>query len=161
MSEVETLLAVDAGRVPPGTAAFFARDPEAAGRRLGAVLAVMVDALALWLVMRGHVAEAALLALLGVLLALGAVPTIRGDERPTKRPTLVITPTGMIVRGAPRPHTFSFDDIDTIQALNHEPHVGLLIVRRDGKRFFIDTGSFEGGGVVSALVGRRLASRAA
>ena len=161
MSEVETLLAVDAGRVPPGTAAFFARDPEAAGRRMGAVLAVMVDALALWLVMRGHVAEAALLALLGVLLALGAVPTIRGDERPTKRPTLVITPTGMIVRGAHGLNTFSFDDIDTIQALNHEPHVGLLIVRRDGKRFFIDTGSFEGGGVVSALVGRRLASRAA
>ena len=161
MSEVETLLAVDAGRVPPGTAAFFARDPEAAGRRLGAVLAVMVDALALWLATRGHVAEAALLALLGVVLALGAIPTIRGDERPTKRPTLVITQTGMIVRGVHGLANFSFDDIANIHALNHEPHVGLLVIRRDGKRFFIDTGSFERGGEVSVLVGRRLASRTA
>ena len=107
MSEVETLLAVDAGRVPPGTAAIFARDPEAPGRRLGAVQ------------------------------------------------------TGMIVRGVHGLATFSFDEIADIHALNHEPHVGLLVIRRDGKRFFVDTGSFERGGEVSVLVGRRLASRTA
>jgi hypothetical protein len=96
-----------------------------------------------------------------VLLALGAVPTVRGDERPSKRPTLVITQTGMIVRGAHGLHNFSFDEIASVHALSHEPNVGLLVIRRDGKRFFIDTGSFERGSEVSVLVGRRLAARAA
>lgn len=161
MSEVEALLEVDAGRVPAGTTAFFRRDPEAAGRRLGAVLAVVVDALAIWLATRGHLPGAALLALTGVLLALGAIPTRPADERPAKRPTLVITPTGIIVRSANGLANFSFDDIADVHSLTHEPHVGLLVIRRDGKRFFIDTASFERGGEVSVLVGRRLASRAA
>jgi hypothetical protein len=161
MSEVEALLAVDAGRVPPGTAVFFARDPEVAGRRLGMVLAVVADAFAVWLAVRGNGAGAALLALLGVLLALGAVPTKPADERPSKRPTLLITQTGLIVRGAHGLASFSFDEIANVHGLSHEPHIGLLVVRRDGKRFFIETGSFEGGGEVSVLVGRRLASRTA
>ena len=42
MSDVEALLSVDAGRVPPGTVAFFARDPERTKRRILAVLAVLV-----------------------------------------------------------------------------------------------------------------------
>src|SRR5262249_15894228 len=42
MSDVETLLSVDAGRVPPGTVAFFARDPEQTQRRVLAVFAMVV-----------------------------------------------------------------------------------------------------------------------
>jgi len=37
MSEVEALLSVDAGRVPPGAVVFRARDPDAEVRRLRTV----------------------------------------------------------------------------------------------------------------------------
>ena len=40
MSEVEALLNVDAGRIPPGAVVFRARDPESEVRRLRTVLAV-------------------------------------------------------------------------------------------------------------------------
>src|SRR3954467_15758889 len=40
MSEVETLLRVDAGKAPAGVVVFHARDPEADVRRLRKVLAV-------------------------------------------------------------------------------------------------------------------------
>src|SRR5437762_8694867 len=43
MSEVEVLLSVDAGRVPPGTVVFLARDPEAPARILRAVLALSLS----------------------------------------------------------------------------------------------------------------------
>ena len=33
MSDIEALLSVDAGKTPPGTVAFFQRDPEAASKR--------------------------------------------------------------------------------------------------------------------------------
>ena len=47
MSEVETLLCVDAGKVPPGATVFRVRDPEAPTRRLYAMLAISVPGIEL------------------------------------------------------------------------------------------------------------------
>ncbi len=44
MSDVEALLSVDSGKVPPGVVAFFARDPEASKRRVLAAFAVVMAA---------------------------------------------------------------------------------------------------------------------
>ena len=159
MSEVEALLKVDSGRTPTDTIAFVARDPDAASRRLGTVLAITVDALALWIFMSGgSLAVASLLALVGVWLALGATPT-RREASPTKRPTVVLTPGGIILRSEEGLRTWRFDEIAEIQCFNLEPHVGLLIVGHKGRPHFIETPAFERGEKLRDLIRQRLADR--
>jgi hypothetical protein len=161
MSDVEALLSVDAGRVPPGTVAFFARDPEATQRRILAVLAVL----------GGAATAASLLAGLGrpgvALLALGTIalfimalpperdPALEGH----KRPTLVLTSNGMIVRDACGLRSWSYDDLANVRPYLHQQRIGLLIVKRDGSRQFVDTLSFKRGEKVNELIGRRLKPR--
>jgi hypothetical protein len=162
MSDVEALLSVDAGRVPPGTVAFFARDPEATQRRVLAVFAALV----------GVATAAALLAGLSrpptALLALGTIalfilalpperdPALAGH----KRATLVVTPNGMIVRDGYGLRSFSFDELADVRPFLHQQRIGLLIAKRDGSRQFVDTLSFKRGEKVNELIVRRLKPRA-
>ena len=70
--EVEALLSVDAGRVPPGAIAFFPRDPEANQRRVCTFFALVALAGGIGLALGTHNrVGVALLALVGVAFAVG------------------------------------------------------------------------------------------
>ncbi len=163
MTEVQALLSVDAGRVPRGTIAFFQRDPDAPRRRSCAWLALIVDGFALSLVLAGSSrVAAALLAIFGVALALLAVPgTNEEDERPSKRPTLIVTPDAIVVRDARGMRCWHFDDLAEVTSYADGEVDGILLVRRNGKRDFIDTAFFERGEKVGDTIGRRRQLRTA
>jgi hypothetical protein len=165
MSDVEALLSVDKGRVPPGMVAFFARDPAAWQRRMFAVLAILVGGSAIVLatclltgaVVGLHRLPVALLALAGIGLMLQALPPERDPLTVGhKRPALLLTPTGMIMRDGSGLRSWSFDQLKDVRPYLHHQRVGLLITQRDGSRDFVDTLSFERGDKVRELIGRRL-----
>ncbi len=161
MSDVEALLSVDAGRVPPGVVAFFARDPEASKRRALAVLAVLLAAATAGAYLAGLARPpVALLALATLAVVIQALPPERDpDEARAKRPTLVVTASGVIVRDASGLRSWSFEDLVDVRPYLHQQRVGLLLARRDGRREFVDTLSFERGEKVTELIGRRLKPR--
>jgi hypothetical protein len=164
MSQVETLLSVDAGRVPPGTLAFFPRDQGAGARRLFALVALALDGVALSLILRGggHAPGAALLALIGVALSLGAIPTTPDVAEPVvKRPTLVVTPEGLIVRDAAGLRSWQFEDLVEVRRYNHQMSLGILLIRKDGRSEFVDTQLFHRGDKVRDLIHHRFKPRAA
>jgi hypothetical protein len=163
MSEVEALLSVDAGRVPPGAVAFFPRDPEALQRKVCSVFAILTLAAGLALAIGTHNrVGVALLALVGVALAVGAIPTRPDvDEAPTKRPTLLLTTEGLIVRDDCGLRQWNFDDLADVRPYMHVRTLGLLVVRKNGARDFIDTMAFERGDRVPELIGRRVKPREA
>jgi|SRR5580692_1002186 hypothetical protein len=170
MSDIEALLSVDAGKTPPGTVAFFQRDPEAAQRRLYRVLAVLVGGAALVVgacvcsgVMVGlHRLPIALLALAGIGLGLAGLPPERDPLTSRyKRPALVLTATGMIMRDHSGLRSWAFDQLKDVRPYLHHQRIGLLITLQDGSRDFVDTLSFERGDKVRELIGRRLKLREA
>ncbi len=170
MSDVQALLSVDAGKLPPGTVAFFARDPEAAKRRMFAVLAILVGGsaigvgicLATGVVVGLHRLPVAILGLAGIALWLAALPPERDPATAHhKKPALVLTPTGMIMRDGSGLRSWSFDQLADVRPYLHHQRVGLLITQRDGSRDFVDTLSFERGDKVRELLGRRLKLREA
>lgn len=163
MSDVEALLSVDAGRVPPGTVAFFQRDPERAQRRVFAVFAMLAGIGAASAYLAGlSRPPIALLALGTIALFVIALPPERDPEAERrKRPTLVLTANGMIVRDGSGLRSWDFEDLLDVRPYLHQQRIGLLILKRDGSRQFVDTLSFERGEKVNELIGRRLKPRAA
>ena len=170
MSDVQALLSIDAGKVPPGTVAFFARDPEASRRRMFAVLAILVGGAAIALgaclltgaVVGLHRLPVAMLGLAAIALTLMALPPERDPLLSRyKKPALVLTPTGMIMRDGSGLRSWSFDQLSDVRPYLHHQRVGLLITGRDGSRDFVDTLSFERGEKVRELIGRRLNLREA
>jgi hypothetical protein len=163
MSDVEALLSVDAGRVPPGTVAFFQHDPERTQRRLLAVFALLVASGTVAAFVAGlSRPPIALLALATIALFVLALPPERDpEERMRKRPTLVLTANGMIVRDGSGLRSWSFDDLLDVRPYLHQQRIGLLILKRDGSRQFVDTLSFKRGEKVNELIGRRLKPREA
>jgi len=96
MSEIEALLSVDAGRVPPATVAFFARDAEASERLTYAVLAAMTSMVAVVSgLLGGPDLMGALLVLTAAMFAIVASPTLKdpaeGETRQIKRHVMVVT----------------------------------------------------------------------
>jgi hypothetical protein len=158
MSDVEALLSVDAGRVPPGTVAFFQRDPERTQRRLLAVFAALVAIGTVAAYVAGlSRPPIALLALGTIALFIMALPPERDpEEAKRKRPTLVLTANGMIVRDGSGLRSWSFDDLLDVRPYLHQQRIGLLILKRDGSRQFVDTLSYKRGEKVNELIGRRL-----
>ena len=165
MSDVEALLSIDAGKTPPGTIAFFTRDPEAAQRRLYQVLAVLVGGAAVVVgafVCSGglvgvHRLPVALLALAAIALALAGLPPERDPLTSRyKRRALVLTATGMIMRDSSGLRSWAFDQLKDVRPYLHHQRIGLLITQQDGSRDFVDTLSFERGDKVRELIGRRL-----
>jgi len=161
MSDVEALLSVDAGRVPPGTVAFFARDPEAPKRRFFFVLAVLVAGAAVASAIAGlSRPPIAILALAAIALFVQSLPPEQDPQvKRQKRPTLVVTQSGMIVRDGWGLRSWSFDELEDVRPFLHQQRIGLLIAKRDGSRQFVDTLSFERGEKVNELIGRRLKPR--
>ncbi|HVZ75649.1 MAG TPA: hypothetical protein VHJ20_24925 [Polyangia bacterium] len=161
MSEVEALLSVDAGRVPPGVVVFRARDPEAEVRRVRRVLAVSAGIVTIALAITGAAREpVAMLVLTTAMLALSATRTAGDpDEERSKKPTVVLTPSGMIVRDANGLRSWQFEDIADVRACVCQGRVGMLVVQRDGSLHFLDNLLFARGEQLSSLVRRHLQPR--
>lgn len=161
MSDVEALLSVDAGKVPPGVAAFLARDPEAAKRRALAVSAVLLGAATAAAYFAGlSRPPVALLALATLALVVQALPPeVDPETAHHKRPTLIVTANGVMVRDASGLRGWTFDELVDVRPYLHQQRIGLLLAGRDGSREFVDTLSFERGEKVTEAIGRRLKPR--
>ena len=158
MSDIEALLSVDSGRVPTGVVAFFARDPETSRRRAFTVFAVLMAIATTGAYFAGAGRPGvALLALATLALVIQALPPERDPEQARqKRPTLVVTANGVIVRDGSGLRSWNFDDLLEVRPFLHQQRIGLLFAKRDGSREFLDTLSFERGEKANELIGRRL-----
>jgi hypothetical protein len=156
MSDVETLLNVDAGRIPPDAVVFAAADPEAANRRLNAFLAITAGLGTIGCLLSQIGREPVfLLGIITAIFAVLALPTTpEPEEARHKRPTLVITPRGVIVRDDCGLRAWSFDELAEVLPYVHTTGEGLLLVRRDGSREFLDNRLFRKGERVSEVIGR-------
>jgi hypothetical protein len=161
MSEVEALLAVDAGRVPPGVVVFRARDPEAEVRRLRRVLAIASGAVTILLAAAGATREpVAMLVLTTAMLAISATRTAPEPTEPLhKRPTIVLTPTGMIVRDESGLRTWQFEEIADVRACVCQGRVGMIVASRDGSLHFLENLLFTRGEHLSGVIRRHLQPR--
>jgi hypothetical protein len=161
MSEVEALLSVDAGRVPTGAVVFRARDPEAEVRRLRRVLAVGAGLVTIGLAIAGCAREpVAMLVLMTTILALSASRVAPdGDEARQKRPTMVLTPTGMIVRDGSGLRSWQYDEIAEVRTCVCQGQIGIVVVLTGGAMHFIDNLSFARGEHVGGLIRRHLQPR--
>jgi hypothetical protein len=158
VTEVEVLLSVDAGRVPPDAVVFPAADPEAPTRRLngvlGAVCALAVVGCLLSGVGRDLVALLVLIA--GIFVVLATPTDGEPDEPPHKPPLMVVTPRGMIVRDDDGLRSWRFDELAEVVPYVHTAGEGLLLVSRDGSREFLDNRLFRRGDKVGELIRRHL-----
>jgi hypothetical protein len=160
MSEIEVLLSVDGGRVPPGTVVFLPRDATAQARILFALLAVLLSAAAIGCTVAGASPEqVALLALATGMAAVWASATEAEVDQPVKRAMLLVTATGMIVRDTAGLRSWRFDELADVHPFVHEERIVLLVVARDGRRDVVDHSVFEGGGRLRKLIGARLEAR--
>jgi hypothetical protein len=162
MSEIEVLLSVDAGRVPPDTVVFFAADPEASIRRMYTFLAVTGALGSLGVALSSVGAEAVvLLSVITAVMVVLALPTsLEPEEARNKRPTLVVTPRGMIVRDAGGLRTWRFSELAEVLPCHHAHSIGLLLVGTDGSREFLDCLVFRRGERLGEVIGRHMKPRA-
>jgi hypothetical protein len=158
MSEVEVLLSVDAGRVPPDAVVFAAADPEGPSRRLNAVLAALCALAMIGCILGGLGRElVALLALIAGIFVVLATPTEAEPDEPARKPaTLVVTPRGMIVRDDDGLRSWRFDELAEVVPYLHTTGEGLLLVGRDGSREFLDNRLFRRGEMLVDIIRRRL-----
>jgi hypothetical protein len=80
------------------------------------------------------------------------------EEARHKRSTLVVTPTGMIVRDAQGLRRWQFEDVTEVTRVLSEGSSGLWVVTRDGRADFVDTEVFERGERLWGIVRRRTPS---
>jgi hypothetical protein len=161
MSEIEALLSVDAGHVPPATFAFFARDAEASERLTYAVLGAMTSfAAALSGILDGPGVVSALLVLVAATFTIIATPTIKEkheqDARPIKRHVMVVTSEGLIVRDAWGLRSWRFEDLAEIAASSYEHRPYMVLIHRDGTRHALDYLNFQRPEQLRQVLGHKL-----
>ena len=155
------LLSVDAGRIPPGTVVFMARDLDAPARILRALVALMLAVAAVGFAITGSPRE--LIALLALATGIAAVSASRTEPEPgdqaIKRAMFVLTPTGLIVRDGWGLRSWRWAELKEVRPFVHEQRTGLLFVRRDGSRDFVEHSFFERGERLSELISRHFTPR--
>lgn len=158
MSEVEALLSVDRGVIPAGAVAFFPKDQEAPIRRLRAALAILAGLCAgATYLMGAGLMPMTLLLLAGAMLGVTATRTLEDHPEPrAKRPTMVVTPTGIIVRDDFGLRTWTFDQLADAVPVSYEQRVALLLVKRDGSRDVIDHMAFARGEGLREIIRTRM-----
>jgi hypothetical protein len=161
MSEVETLLSVDAGTVPAGVVVFHARDPEAEVRRLRKVLAVGAGLVTVALAIAGATREpVAMLVLTTAMLAISSTRTEpSAEEARLKRPVMVLSGTGMIVRDSNGLRSWQYEEISDVRSCVCQGQVGMVVALRNGQLHFVDNLLFNRGEHVSSHIRRHLAPR--
>jgi hypothetical protein len=158
MTQMEILLSVDAGRIPPGVIAFFVDDGDRVARRAKAALAVMLGlaaATCAWLHL-GRTPVTLLLLAAGVL-ALGAMRTLPDDETPTPtRQVLVVTALGLIVRDARGLRSWLFENLIDVVAGVYNGHPYLDLIDQNGVRHSLDCLPFRRGERARQVISARL-----
>src|SRR6185369_16271640 len=149
MSEIEALLSVDRGEMPPATVAFFERDAAAEDRLSHAILAATAGfAAAMSTLAAVDLRITALFVLIAAMLIVTATPTVgaasAGGAR-AKRFVTVVTACGIIVRDARGLRTWRFDELAGVVAASHGPRPYIVLVERDGSRHALDYLSFQRG----------------
>jgi hypothetical protein len=77
------------------------------------------------------------------MLGITASRTVDEDEDPrAKRATMVMTPTGLIIRDQFGLRTWSFDQLADVVPIAYQQRIGILMVKRDGSRDVIDNMAF-------------------
>ena len=154
MTEVEALLSVDAGRVPAGVIAFRARDREKSTRIVRIVLAACCAVAAVLGAFAGVGREFVALLLLGAgIFGVLATPDEPEEPEPAAKPgTLLLTPTGLIVRDVFGLRCWRWSELRDVRQVTGRGDAGLLIICRDGTTDFVDTGEFERGESLWALI---------
>src|SRR5215831_12199730 len=118
MTDVEALLSVDRGEIPPATFAFFERDEVAEDRRAHAILAAVTGIAAALSALAGtdfHIT--ALFVLIAAMLVIATTPTVnREPAEPSraKRFVTVVTARGIIVRDAGGLRSWRFDELAAV-----------------------------------------------
>jgi hypothetical protein len=163
MTQIEALLRVDGGDVPPGAQAFFAEDDQDGSPLLRAAMAgatALAAASAAGLGAGRFVVALMLLAAAG--LAVLAWPTIRDDEEqlPPKRQVLVVTPQGLIVRDDMGLRSWQFEDLAGVVEQFHTHRPYLVLIEQDGTRHALDHLRFRRGGSVHQIIDERVRRRA-
>ena len=164
MSEIEALLSVDAGRVPPATVAFFARDAEAGERLTYSILGAMSALAAVTCgLLGGPDLVGALLILTAAMFTIIATPTVKeadaDDNRPAKRHVMVVTSEGLIVRDAWGLRSWRFEDLADIGASSYEHRPYMVLIHRDGSRHALDYLYFQRPEQLREVIGHRLRLR--
>ncbi len=158
MTEIEALLSVDAGHTPPGTVAFFLDDGTRGFRRLPALLSAAAGLAALaWGLNGGGRHGVAFLLLVGAMLALRSLPTLRDDaNRDPKRQVLVITTLGLIVRDGSGLRIWQFEELTDVVAGIHDSRPFLNLIDRTGTRHTIECAVYGRGERVRRVLSSRL-----
>jgi hypothetical protein len=158
MTEIETLLSVDAGRVPPDTVAFFKLDTDRRRLRVSRVLAVLVAAATVGLAVYGvGRASIALLVLGTALLALRGTATLPAHpERAPTRQVMVITLDALIIRDDRGLRSWRFENLTAVTPCHAYGRPYLLLVDREGREHVIDHLSFQRSERFRQVIGSRL-----
>jgi hypothetical protein len=145
MTEIEILLNVDAGHNPPNTVTIFMddRDPDVRARwRVPFLIALAVLLAAGCIAMgmtwgRKALAPIALMLLGAGIAAVKATPTAPEHEAtPRKRQVMVVTETGLIVRGDWGVKMWRFEDLaDIVAGVDAERRPLLELRDKDGTRY--------------------------
>jgi hypothetical protein len=94
------------------------------------------------------------------MLAISATGTeVEPEEARHKRPAMVLTAMGMIVRDASGLRTWQYDDIVDVRTCVFHGQVGIVVVLRNGQMHFVDNLLFARGEHVSGLIRRHLQPR--
>ena len=158
MSEVEALLSVDRGEIPPGAMAFFAKDLDRPIRRLRGALAITAALFAIvsYLVGAGPV-PSVLLLLAATMLGVTATRTLDEEDGPApKKATMVVTSTGLIIRDDLGLRTWAFDQLADAVPVSYQQRVALMMVKHDGSRDVIDHLSFARGEGLREIIRTRM-----
>jgi hypothetical protein len=161
VSEIEALLSVDAGTIPPATVAFFAVDASASEQRSHAMLAALASIAAVGCALNGtNNVVIALMVLIAAMFTVIATPTIRapGDQPAPapKRHVMVVTPEGLIVRDAWGLRSWRFEDLAEVVSSTYEHRPYFVLIERDGTRHAVDYLCFQRGERLREVIGRRL-----
>jgi|GEM_PF-1768253 hypothetical protein len=158
MTDIEVLLSVDAGRVPAGAVAFFMRDADAEKRKMRALMAAVLVAMAIGsgLADGGRACVALLMLAAGIFGVLAMPPS--SDERPReiKRRVVVVTENGIIMRDGRGLRTWLFADLQAASSMRQADRVDLWLERRDGSKSFINCRVFQRGEYLPDVVKQRL-----
>lgn len=158
MTDIEVLLSVDGGEVPPGTVAFFMRDAEAEKRKMRALMSAVLVAMAIGsgLADGGHACVALLLLTAGIFGVLAMPPA--SEERPIeiKKRVVIVTDRGIIMRDGRGLRTWLFADLQGAQSMRQADRVDLWLETRDGSKSFINCRVFQRGEYLPDVVKQRL-----
>jgi len=164
MTDIEALLSVDAGRTPAGTVAFRVADPDQAARRLWAAISGVAALATLGTGIGGGGRVA--VSLLGLTAAIFAVLATRTlsedeDEERSKKPIVVITPRGVVIRDGSGLRHWQFEDLASVSTRWHMDRLLLVLVGQDGKRALVDCQRFRRGHRLPEIISRRVKPGAA